>query len=66
MISGSARLVLGFDVYKVIESCCDILENFGGHTYAVGLIFWEENLPEFRERFKRLSFDGLEPKMMSS
>ncbi|MDD4777580.1 MAG: single-stranded-DNA-specific exonuclease RecJ [Fermentimonas sp.] len=65
MISGSARSVPGFDVYKAIESCRDILENFGGHTYAAGLTLREENLQEFRERFDKLSFDGLEPKMMS-
>ena len=65
MISGSARSVPGFDVYKAIESCRDILENFGGHTYAAGLTLREENLQEFRERFNKLSFDGLEPKMMS-
>ena len=44
MISGSARSVPGFDVYKAIESCRDILENFGGHTYAAGLTLREENL----------------------
>lgn len=65
MISGSARSVPGFDVYKAIESCRDILENFGGHTYAAGLTLREENLPMFRERFNTLSFDGMEPKMMS-
>src|SRR5690554_560046 len=65
VISGSARSVPGFDVYKAIESCRDILENFGGHTYAAGLTLREENLQEFRERFNKLSFDGLEPKMMS-
>ena len=65
MISGSARSVPGFDVYKAIESCRDILENFGGHTYAAGLTLREENLPKFRERFNTLSFDGMEPKMMS-
>ena len=65
MISGSARSVPGFDVYKAIESCRDILENFGGHTYAAGLTLRESNLPKFRERFNTLSFDGMEPKMMS-
>ena len=35
--SGSARSVAGYDVYDAIKSCRDLLENFGGHTYAVGL-----------------------------
>ena len=64
MISGSARSVPGFDVYKAIESCRDILENFGGHTYAAGLTLREENLPAFTERFNMLSFDGVEARMM--
>jgi single-stranded-DNA-specific exonuclease len=64
MISGSARSVIGFDVYKAIESCRDILENFGGHTYAAGLTLREENLDEFTNRFNTLSFDEIEKKMM--
>lgn len=64
MISGSARSVPGFDVYKAIESCRDILENFGGHTYAAGLTLREENLQAFTERFNMLSFDGVEARMM--
>ena len=65
LISGSARSVPGFDVYKAIESCRDLLESFGGHTYAAGLTLKEENLQEFKERFNKLSFDVIEPKMMS-
>ena len=60
MISGSARSVHGFDIYKAIESCKDILENFGGHTYAAGLTLKEENLPEFKRRFEAISFDEIE------
>ncbi len=60
MISGSARSVLGFDVYKAIESCRDILENFGGHTYAAGLSMKEEHLEEFKRRFEAISFDEIE------
>src|SRR5690554_1726420 len=65
VISGSARSVPGFDVYKAIESCRDILENFGGHTYAAGLTLLEENLDEFSDRFNALSFDQVEKRMMS-
>ena len=50
--SGSARSVAGFDVYDAVKSCRDLLENFGGHTYAVGLTIRQENIPEFRRRFQ--------------
>ena len=49
-VTGSARSVPGFDLYASIESCADILENFGGHVYAAGLTMKEENLAEFCRR----------------
>ena len=52
LASGSARSVPGFDLYKAIESCKDLLENFGGHMYAAGLSIKEENIPEFITRFE--------------
>ncbi len=52
-VTGSARSIHGFDLYEAIESCADILENFGGHLYAAGLTLKEEKLPEFCERMDR-------------
>ncbi|KAA6308184.1 Single-stranded-DNA-specific exonuclease RecJ, partial [termite gut metagenome] len=52
MATGSARSVSGFDVYKAIEYCRDLLENFGGHTYAVGLSMKVENVQTFNDRFE--------------
>ena len=52
MASGSARSVAGYDIYDAVKSCRDLLENFGGHTYAVGLSLKQENIPEFRRRFQ--------------
>lgn len=52
MATGSARSVTGFDVYKAVQSCADLLENFGGHTYAAGLTLRVENVPEFSQRFE--------------
>ena len=51
--SGSARSVAGYDIYDAIKNCRDLLENFGGHTYAVGLTLRVENIPEFRRRFQQ-------------
>lgn len=64
LITGSARSVVGFDVYKAIEACKDILENFGGHTYAAGLSLKESNLKEFQNRFEALSVKMIAPEMM--
>ncbi|MBR0052987.1 MAG: single-stranded-DNA-specific exonuclease RecJ [Bacteroidales bacterium] len=52
-VTGSARSVAGFDLYASIESCADLLENFGGHVYAAGLTMKEENLEEFCRRMNR-------------
>lgn len=50
--SGSSRSVQGFDIYSAIESCSDLLESFGGHTYAAGLSMKPENIAEFTRRFE--------------
>lgn len=52
LATGSSRSVQGFDIYKAIDSVRDLLENFGGHPYAVGLSLREENIPEFTRRFE--------------
>ena len=52
LATGSARSVSGFDVYKAVQSCEDLLENFGGHTYAAGLSMKVANVPEFSRRFE--------------
>lgn len=51
--SGSARSVQGFDIYKAIESCKNLLENFGGHMYAAGLTLKAENVPAFTIAFEK-------------
>lgn len=63
-ITGSARSVPGFDLYQAIESCSDLLENFGGHTYAAGLTMKPENLDEFKRRFAEFVDKNIEPEML--
>ena len=64
LITGSARSVTGFDIYKAIEGCRDLLENFGGHTYAAGLSLKEENLEAFKERFQKIASEEIIPEQM--
>ncbi|NPD92385.1 single-stranded-DNA-specific exonuclease RecJ [Xylanibacter muris] len=61
MATGSARSVSGFDIYEAIKSCSDLLENFGGHTYAAGLSMKKENIPAFRARFQQYVEEHIRP-----
>lgn len=53
-ITGSARSVNGFDLYKAIHECSDLLEKFGGHKYAAGLTLDIQNLELFQRRFEEV------------
>lgn len=59
LASGSARSVPGFDVYAAIDSCRDLLENFGGHRYAAGLSMKEENVKIFTERIEKFVIENI-------
>jgi len=63
-VSGSARSVKDFDVYNAIESCSDLLEQFGGHMYAAGLTMKEENVPAFIMRFEEIVQATIEDRML--
>ncbi len=65
-VTGSARSVSGFDVYKAIEQCRDLLDNFGGHTYAAGLSLKVEHVEEFTRRFEQYVNDNIEPELISA
>ena len=65
LVTGSARSVHGFDLYDAIESCSDLLENFGGHLYAAGLTLKEENLPEFCRRIEDFIGRKITPEMLT-
>ena len=64
IISGSARSVGGFDIYAAIDSCHDLLTNFGGHKYAAGLSMHIDDLPDFRERFEAYVAAHIQPNQL--
>lgn len=63
--TGSARSVKGFDIYAAIDSCNDLLENFGGHPFAAGLSIKNENIDAFVERFEEYVVENIERKMLT-
>ena len=64
LATGSSRSVQGFDIYSAINSIRDLLQNFGGHPYAVGLSLKEENIPEFRRRFEEYVSEHIKPNQL--
>lgn len=65
LATGSSRSVQGFDVYAAVGASRDLLENFGGHTYAVGLSLREENIPEFTRRFEEYVAAHIKPEQLA-
>ncbi len=63
-VTGSARSVPGFDLYQAVESCSDLLENFGGHMYAAGLTMRPERVEEFTRRFNAFVEENIDPQML--
>ena len=64
LAAGSARSVEGFDLYKAIDSCSDLLETFGGHTYAAGLTLKIENVDLFSQRFEQIVDETILPEQL--
>jgi single-stranded-DNA-specific exonuclease len=52
---GSARSIAGFDLFKNLSTCRDILPHFGGHPMAAGMTLGLENVDQLRERLNALA-----------
>ncbi|GAB2704751.1 single-stranded-DNA-specific exonuclease RecJ [Mucilaginibacter koreensis] len=53
-VAGSARSVLGFDLYEALSDCSDLLLQYGGHKYAAGLTMKPEKVEAFMQRFEEV------------
>ena len=53
LLIGSARSIHGFNIYKVLEKCHILLEEFGGHEYAAGITLKKKNYCAFKELFEK-------------
>lgn len=58
-VTGSARSIPGFDIFKAINACGEYLEKFGGHFGAAGLSLKPENLSQFKSKFEVIVSDTL-------
>jgi single-stranded-DNA-specific exonuclease len=51
MAKGSGRSANGVNLIDVLNDCSEYLETWGGHTYAVGVSIFPENIDIFRKKF---------------
>jgi single-stranded-DNA-specific exonuclease len=63
---GSARSIEAYHLLDGLNTCSDLLEQFGGHSHAAGLLIRRERIPELRRRLNehaasRLSDEALVP-----
>ncbi|MNQ95090.1 Single-stranded-DNA-specific exonuclease RecJ [compost metagenome] len=62
--TGSARSVIGYDLYEALVECSDLLIQFGGHKYAAGLTIAPENLSTFADRFEQVVSNSIDPALL--
>lgn len=56
---GSCRSIPGFDIFRALTACKDLLIQFGGHNQAAGFSVRKENIPKLRERLEQLAAETL-------
>jgi single-stranded-DNA-specific exonuclease len=56
---GSARSIPGFDLFKNLSTCRDLLPHFGGHTMAAGMTLNITDVDELRQRLNQLAQEQL-------
>ncbi len=63
--TGSARSVVGYDLYEALVECSDLLIQFGGHKYAAGLTIAPANLELFANRFEDVVAKSIDPALLT-
>ncbi|WP_339147017.1 MULTISPECIES: single-stranded-DNA-specific exonuclease RecJ [unclassified Sutcliffiella] len=53
LAKGSARSIIGFDLFENLSECRDILPHFGGHPMAAGMTLKIADVEELRQRMNQ-------------
>jgi single-stranded-DNA-specific exonuclease len=63
-VAGSARSVIGFNVYEAIHQCKDLLLGYGGHFYAAGMTLESDKVEAFCQRFEEVVSASIHPELL--
>lgn len=64
VVSGSARSVVGFNLYEAIHACREHLIGYGGHFAAAGLTMLPANVEAFSNSFEQIVASTIEPHLL--
>ena len=59
LCKGSARSIKNFHLFDALMDCKELLDSFGGHAHAAGLLITKDNINEFRKSINKLASDRL-------
>ena len=65
IVSGSARSVVGFNLYEAIHACREHLIGYGGHFAAAGLSMLPANVEAFSNTFEEIVGSTIEPHLLT-
>lgn len=55
LCKGSGRSIKNFHLFDALSECRHLLEEFGGHAHAAGLVISKNSIKDFRESINRLA-----------
>jgi len=64
VVTGSARSVVGFNLYEALHACREHLIGYGGHFAAAGMTLALENLEAFKEAFEKAVAERITPEQL--
>lgn len=59
LCKGSARSIQNFHLFDALMDSKELLDSFGGHAHAAGLLITKDNIDEFRKSINKLASDRL-------
>jgi len=62
LCKGSARSIKNFHLFDALSECRHLLEAFGGHAHAAGLVISKDSIAEFRQAINKFAKTKLELK----
>jgi single-stranded-DNA-specific exonuclease len=59
LCKGSGRSIKNFHLFSALSECRELLNSFGGHSHAAGLVITRDNIEDFKISINQLARDRL-------